>query len=202
MFTVALPNAETSIIERHRQGDSAAFEELVITYKDGVYGYLCRCRVPAASRDDLAQEVFMRVHKALHRFTPQQDGPGSLKAWIFTIVANTVRSHFRHLSVEQRAMLHAEGDDGDFVPGGEASGEAKLEGKEMAAWLELALHKLPLCEREAVMLVCIEGIDQDEAARALDLPLNTLKTHLRRGRLHLSEALARRSAVMDREQSR
>ncbi|MCC6810831.1 MAG: sigma-70 family RNA polymerase sigma factor [Deltaproteobacteria bacterium] len=193
--------AEAALLDRHRQGDRGAFEELVLTYKDAVYGYLCRCRIPAATRDDLAQEVFMRVHKALSRFTPEE-GRASLKAWIFTIVANAARSHFRHLGVEQRALETAGAEDSDFVPEHDASSEDALAGKEMAVWLDVAVQRLPIAEREAVILVCIEGIDQEEAARALEIPINTLKTHLRRGRLRLAEALARRGAILQREQRR
>lgn len=197
MLTVALPEAEMSLVERHRQGDIAAFEELVVTYKDAVYGYLCRCRIPAATRDDLAQEIFMRIHRALSRFTPQNES--SLKAWIFTIAANAARSHFRHLGVEQRALETAEDESGDFVPPAQTASDDALLGKEMASWLDKALAKLPLAEREALLLVCVEGLEQEDAAKALQIPVNTLKTHLRRGRLHLAEALSRRSAVMQRE---
>ncbi len=197
MLTVALPEAETSLVERHRAGDGTAFEELVLTYKDAVYGYLCRCRIPAATRDDLTQEIFMRIHRALARFTPQHES--SLKSWIFTVAANAARSHFRHLGVESRAM---DGDTDDFVPQGETASDDALAGKEMAAWLDAAIVRLPLQEREAVLLVCVEGIEQEDAAKALDIPINTLKTHLRRGRLHLAEALARRGAIQQRETKR
>jgi RNA polymerase sigma-70 factor (ECF subfamily) len=147
----------------------------------------------------VAQEVFMRIHRALHRFEKTPDG--SLKAWIFTIVANAARSHFRHLGVEQRALAQALDEENGFIPTAGHSSQAALEGKEVATWLEAALQKLPLAEREAVMLVCIEGVEQEDAAAALEIPINTLKTHLRRGRLRLAEALSRRGAISAREGS-
>src|SRR4051812_10956618 len=127
MLTVALHGKveDSSLVERHRSGDVTAFEDLVHTYKDAVYGYLCRCRVSSGARDDLTQEVFMRIHRALHRFekTPE----GSLKAWIFTIVSNAVRSHFRHLGVETRALEQALDEENGFVPDGGPSSQAALE---------------------------------------------------------------------------
>ena len=49
---------------------------------------------------------------------------------------------------------------------------------------------LPLAQREVLVLTAIGGLHQQEVAEALDLPLNTVKTHLRRARLALAKALA------------
>ncbi len=184
---------EALLVERHRQGDRSAFLEVMAAHKDAVYGYLVRCRVGPGERDDLAQEIFMRVHRALHRFVPERP----LKAWIFTIAANVVRSHFR-------ARKQPEGSDVDTLPlaGPGPSGENALERKETAQWLEAMIAALPRSERDVLILSCVEGLEQDEVAMALSMPVNTVKTHLRRARLRMAEALKRRSAIAAREERR
>ena len=59
---------------------------LVSRYRAAVYSYLVRCGVAEADRDDLFQEIFIRIHRAASRYRP--DCP--LHPWLFTIVANAV----------------------------------------------------------------------------------------------------------------
>ena len=60
------------------------------------------------------------------------------------------------------------------------------------AWLEHAIAGLPDAQREVLVMSTIAGPKQQEVAEALGLPLNTVKTHLRRARLALAKALAER----------
>ena len=60
-------------------------------------------------------------------------------------------------------------------------------------WLEDALAELPPAQREVLLMVAIVGLRQQDVAMALDLPLNTVKTHLRRARLSLAARLAERN---------
>jgi RNA polymerase sigma-70 factor (ECF subfamily) len=83
----------------------------------------------------------------------------------------------------------------DSVP----DGHAILEARETAAWIDGAIRALPLPQREAVVLCCIEQVPQAEAAGILGVPVNTMKTNLRRARLALAQALARRTAKLRRE---
>src|SRR5687768_12742063 len=87
---------ERRLLSRHLEGDQQAFTELVRAYRSPVYGYLVRCGVAESARDDLFQEVFLKIHGAAKSYTPERD----LKPWLFTIVANTVRSHFRRKKIE------------------------------------------------------------------------------------------------------
>ena len=75
------------------------------------------------------------------------------------------------------------------------------EARETAAWVEKAIAALPFSQREVVVLCCIEQLPQDDVAAALGMPVNTVKTHLRRARIALAQALARRQAALRREVS-
>src|SRR6185295_18280204 len=78
---------ERALIERCRKGtDEAAFAELVDRYKDLVYGVVLRLVPDRSQADDIAQEVFLRVHRGLPYFR----GEARLSTWIYRIVANAV----------------------------------------------------------------------------------------------------------------
>ena len=174
---------ERTWLARHRRGDAAAFPALLESYRRPVYAYLVRTGVAEADRDDLFQSVFLKVHAAAGSY----DAARPLAPWIFTIVANTVRNHFR-----DRPSRHTVGDDqavqelADPAPGP----ERVVQGRQAVARLEAAVAALPLAQREVLVLTAIGGLRQREVAEALDLPLNTVKTNLRRARLALAKALA------------
>ncbi len=155
------------------------FAEVFASFRAPVYGYLCRCGLDASTRDDLAQEIFLKVHRALPSYRPLRP----LRAWIFTIVANTVRSHLRRRR-DRPTESAAE-------PAVAAEAFGAVAGHELATLLERAVGDLPEHEREVVILCCIEALPQDEVAQILELPVNTVKTHLRRARLRLAAVLAR-----------
>ena len=80
-------------------------------------------------------------------------------------------------------------------------GERLAVARQTATWLEEEIRKLPLMQREVLLLACIENLAQKDIAAALELPINTVKTHLRRARLALVRKLARRNASMQRKLS-
>jgi RNA polymerase sigma factor (sigma-70 family) len=185
---------ENELVVRHRSGDADAFAELVARYRGPVYSYLVRCGVDEAARDDLFQDVFTHIHRAAATYQPERP----VKPWVFTIVANIVRSYYRKARV--REVVHlvpdlAQADDA--VPDGYQLAAAR----ETAAWIEQALTALPFSQREVVVLCCIEQLPQDEVAATLGMPVSTVKTHLRRARMALAQALARRRAAQQREVS-
>ncbi|MCP4898419.1 MAG: RNA polymerase sigma factor [bacterium] len=179
---------EAKLLDRHITGDSAAFPELVSLYRAPVYGYLSRCGVDPDDRDDLFQEIFIKVHRAAASFQP--DRP--LHPWLFTIVANTVRTYLRRRRV--RALIHSDAPSVEPVDP-QPDGERTAVARETVTWLEDEIAQLPLVKREVVLLACVEKMPLKSVGEALGLPVNTVKTHLRRARLKLAERLARRSSA-------
>ena len=182
----AMPAAQpdTELLTRFRDGDADAFAQLLHRYQDTVYGYLCRCGLGEDTRDDLFQEIFIKVSRASSTFEPAR----RFKPWLFAIAVNTVRSHYR-----KRQLATAE-LSGCEPASAEPSSEAWLAARETAAWLEGAMATLPLAQREVVILVCCEQLKQAEVAEMLALPVNTVKTLLRRARLTLAQKLTARNA--------
>jgi RNA polymerase sigma-70 factor (ECF subfamily) len=135
------PTDERELLLRHRGGEPGAFAGLVASYRRPVYSYLSRCGVPETDRDDLFQEIFVKIHTSSGQY--QSDRP--LHPWLFTIVANAVRTYHRRNKV--RAMVFA--DPPAHEPrSADADGERQAMARQTAAWLEREIQKLPLAQRE------------------------------------------------------
>jgi RNA polymerase sigma-70 factor (ECF subfamily) len=177
-----------ALLLRHREGDSEAFGYLVQKYRRQVYSYLLRCGVPASNRDDMFQEIFLKVHSNSLSYNAER----KLEPWLFTIVANTTRSYFR--SAIRQEPRNQELFD---TPSNSSSAQETSEALETQRWLEQQIAQLPLEQREALVLCCFDDLKQTEAAEALDIPLNTLKTRLRRAKATLAAALEMRASAQE-----
>ncbi len=179
---------ERTWLRRHCRGDISAFPALLEAYRRPVFSYLVRAGVAESDRDDLFQSIFLRVHAAAARYDPARP----LAPWLFTIVANAVRDHFRRQAVPpMTGPGHDPPEPLDPSPGPERIAAAR----ETMSWLEQALSALPAVQREVLLLTTIAGLPQLAVAATLNLPLNTVKTHLRRTRLALAASLARSHAA-------
>jgi RNA polymerase sigma-70 factor (ECF subfamily) len=188
----ATPEDERELLLRHRGGDPEAFARLVASYRRPVYSYLVRCGVPESDRDDLFQEIFVKIHASAGQY--RSDRP--LHPWLFTIVANTARTYHRKNKV--REMVFADPPACEPRAAG-ADAERQAMAGQTAAWLEREIAKLPLAQREVLILTCIENLPQKEVAEILGLPVNTVKTHLRRARLALVSRFAQRNGIRNGE---
>jgi RNA polymerase sigma-70 factor (ECF subfamily) len=185
-------DTERRLLLDHLDGRPEAFGRLVEAYRAPVFSYIVRCGVAAEDRDDLFQEIFVRVHRAAPRY--RADLP--LHPWLFTIVANAVRNHVRRQKVRRLVFADPEHvDPRDPAP----DGEAVVRARQTREWLEGQIARLPLDQREALVLTCVQGLPQRQAAKILNVPLNTLKTRLRRARLELIRRLGLRDAPVGGE---
>lgn len=172
-------------LPQHCAGDKQAFPQLLQWLRQPVYNYLVRCGIGAASRDDLFQDIFLKIHAAAATYQPSRP----LKPWVFTIAANTVRNHFRAENKRPTVPINNELDiHADPAP----DTERRAAASETASWLEQAIAGLPLAQREVLVLVTHQELPLKTVADILQIPLNTVKTHLRRARLALLEAKAGR----------
>jgi RNA polymerase sigma-70 factor (ECF subfamily) len=179
---------ERTWLARHRRGDASAFPALMAAYRRPVFSYLVRGGVAQADRDDVFQAIFLKIHAAAGSYDPARP----LAPWLFTIVANSVRNH--HRDRPRASSLAVSEDDPPDPPDPNPGPEHIASARETLNWLEGALTALPPAQREVLLLTAIVGLRQQDVAQALDLPLNTVKTHLRRARLALAARLAARNA--------
>ena len=177
------------LLVRHAQGDRDAFRELVGWYRAEIFTYLVRAGVELTARDDIFQEVIISLHRSAARF----DGSLPLRPWIYTITVNCVRSYHRK---EQSRRNVIDGLCGDERSESVTPFEERV-AAEMTGWLEERLLRLPLEQREVMLLHCVRGLEQKDIADILDLPVNTVKTHLRRARIALAAQLAEREQISE-----
>lgn len=165
---------ERELVERCRRGDERAFQELVDHYKSLVFALIARTVQDRSRAEELAQDVFLRVHRGLPFFR----GEARLSTWIYRIVANVcLQEPDRRANVPIDAARHAGGGDRQF-------GDLELRDR-----LEKAIARLPPNYRLLVGAHYLDGVHYEDLAEALQLPLGTVKTQLYRAKRQLRHLL-------------
>jgi len=159
-------------------GERPAFGELVRRHGSAVRGLLRRMGASGAEADDVAQDAFLAAFERVSEFR----GEGTFAAWVKRIAA---RQYLRRLQRERKlAALAAETEAEDAVepaPEGAAAGRIDL---------DEALKALGPAERLCITMCYGAGLSHAEAAEALNLPLGTVKSHVKRGLEKLRTRLA------------
>jgi len=130
--------------------------------------------------DDLAQEVFLKVHRGLPYFR----GEARLSTWIYRIVANVCAQ--ARGRPRREVPLDAGPDRPAIDPG---AADAAFGDLELRDRLDKAIARLP--EHYAFLIAAhhLHGVQYDALAEALDIPIGTVKTHLHRAKRRLRELL-------------
>jgi len=138
-------------------------------------------RVSAADVDDVVQDVFIRVQRALPDLKDEQ----SFAPWLYQVARSAIAEAHRQqgrqptLSPDEALDKPAPSDDASPTP---------LE-QELASYLAPFITRLPSPYREAITLVELEGLTQQAAADALGISLSAMKSRVQRGREKLRELL-------------
>lgn len=153
-----------------QRGSREAFEELFARYRGALYGFFRRRLDSKERAEDLAQETFLAVIRAIARYKPQ----ALVRTYLYRIALNLLAAERRkpaHESVEENA-------------------EPALDDRsETALWVREALKDLAPTEREILMLREFEQLSYAEISDLLRLPVNTVRTRLFRARMALRERL-------------
>jgi RNA polymerase sigma-70 factor, ECF subfamily len=179
------------LVERLRQGEDAAYEELIATYQDQVFNLICRLLNQPADAPDVVQEVFLKVFRNLNHF----QGKSTLKTWIYRIAVNEAYNHRRWFSRHKKSevCLTASDDDSislsDVLPDKCRSPFELASDSETRSLVEQALLKINPVFRSAVVLRDIEDLSYDEIADVLQISLGTVKSRILRGRENLRREL-------------
>jgi RNA polymerase sigma-70 factor (ECF subfamily) len=168
-------------------GSRDAFGELVRRHGSAVRGLLRRMGADPALADDLAQDAFLTAFEQIGEFR----GEGTFQAWVRRIAA---RLYVRRWRREARRALLAEPAEDE--PSDAAVGEA---GRVDRLDLDEALRGLSAVERVCVSLCYGAGLSHAEAAQALNAPLGTVKSHVKRGMDKLRARMAPASDAQQRD---
>ena len=158
-------------------GDRRAFGELVRRHGSGVRGLLRRMGAPGAEADDVAQDAFLAAFEGIAEYR----GEGAFAGWVKRIAA---RQYLRRLQREKRlAALAIEAEEAAHEPAVQSAAAGRID-------LDEALKSLGAPERLCVTMCYGAGLSHGEAAEALNLPLGTVKSHVKRGLEKLRTRLA------------
>lgn len=162
---------EAAWLRRARVGDAAAFRELLRTHQARVFSIALRFTGRRADAEELAQDVFVQLHAALD----QLQDPAHLKHWLLRTVTHRSIDRLRHEQRRPRLVpIDALNGAGDVAASEQASDPL------LGARLRRLMLELAADARAVVLLRFQEDLDPTDIAAVLDMPLNTVKSHLRR----------------------
>ena len=178
------PIYERELVDRCRREEPGAFEELVDHFKHLVFALIARTIADRSRAEDVAQEVFLRVHRGLPYFR----GEARLSTWIFRIVVN-VCSHERTVDHARGAATQVSLDDPDSRLRAPSTVDRRFTDLELRDRLEKAIQQLPSQYRILIAGHYLQGLQYEDLADAMNLPLGTVKTQLHRAKRRLRELL-------------
>ena len=156
--------------------DKDEAEQIVQTNQERVFRMLARLVGSRDRVEDLAQEVFLRLFRALPLFR----GEAALSTYIHRITVNVAqdewarrRRHAKDLAIDEETLA---------LTANSPSAEQRTADRQLLNLIETALEKLSYPERAALVLYHQEERSYAEIAKILDLPVGTVRTHLHRGR--------------------
>jgi RNA polymerase sigma-70 factor (ECF subfamily) len=180
-----LTDSEGDLVQRCRKGDEAAWRELVARHTGRVFRLAYRFVGRVDEAEDLTQEIFVKVFQSLDRY---RESDGAFSTWLTAVARNHAIDHYRRRR-EERLRRTDDPAVFDTVPSADESPLRSLEREDRARLVHRGLRALPAELREPIVLCDLQGLPYEEAARALDIPLGTVKSRLNRGRIELARRL-------------
>jgi RNA polymerase sigma-70 factor (ECF subfamily) len=180
------------LVRAFKKGDYSAFEKIVLKYQDRVYNLCYRFLGDQQEAEDSAQEVFIKVYKALKGFKLKS----SFYTWLYRIVVNTLKNRIKSLEYRRSKSRISIDDDQEKKDHGISVvidkndlPDMNLEQKEKIKRIQEAINSLPPDQKSMVILRDIEGLSYDEIADITKTRLGTVKSKLSRARLGLRNKL-------------
>ncbi|MBI3912909.1 MAG: sigma-70 family RNA polymerase sigma factor [Chloroflexi bacterium] len=185
-------NADTDLLRQFKAGNSDAFRTLVERYTPAIHRASMRWVGDAMEAENIAQETFIRVIHALD----QIDLERPFKPYLFRIAINLCYDHgrkkrpmlFSDLDAARRATEDAD-DASESIPDHALPPWEQLEKQALAREVSAAVAQLPSHYKTVIVLRYLEEFSYEEIAATLEIPLNTVRTHLRRAKIQLRALL-------------
>jgi RNA polymerase sigma-70 factor (ECF subfamily) len=194
------PDREHRLIERLRQRDELAFNEIVGLYQTRVYNLVYRMLGNREEARDVAQEVFITVFKAIHHFR----GESKFSTWLYRIATNHCKNRLKYLGrraifpktqlddLTEREQLESASMS---TSGTIERPDRLIEGREVERLLQEALEELDEDHRLLIVLRDVQNLSYQEIAEITQLAEGTVKSRLHRARAALRERLVDKGAI-------
>lgn len=174
---------DENILVRARTGDLVAFEYILSFYEKAIYNYCLRILKNSENAKDTTQETFIKVYTHRKTIDPKKN----IKTWIFTIATNTVYDFLRGKKRKREVNLDEENET-------ISSFEAYYPTEGLVSDVDKALEQINPEYKKALLLFYQQGFEYKEIAEILSTPINTIKTHISRGKEQLKDKLKNYSA--------
>jgi RNA polymerase sigma-70 factor (ECF subfamily) len=171
------------LLARCGLGDRNAFRDLYAVTSSKLFGVALRILGHRGDAEEAVQEAFVKIWRGAGRFQP---GRGSAMGWLVSIVRNQAIDTLRARKAPARDIA----DLPELADSGPTPEAAAL-GADDRRRIARCLGELPEDRAGAVQGAYLQGMSYDELARRYDVPLNTMRTWLRRSLLKLRECLTR-----------
>ena len=178
------PDAEVCRLLAAGERDRA-FERLLAAYRGRVYRLAFSYVRSPADAEDLAQEAFVRLWRAL----PLYDGRASFSTWLYVIARNACLSELRRRGARPTTPLDGDAADPAAPRRSASAVDLRLE-------CETLVESLDEPQRRIVRLFYLEERSYEQVAQMLDMPINTVRSHLHRARKRLASQMAPAAGVL------
>jgi RNA polymerase sigma-70 factor (ECF subfamily) len=180
---------DQELVKQAQAGDTKAFEMLVTRYQQKVANIISRYVRDRDEVLDVAQEVFIKVYKALPRFR----GDSAFYTWIYRIAINTSKNH---LVARSRRIQNSDVEPEEAERYASAlemqnfdTPEAEYARQEIETAVTKAVDDLPEDLRSAIVMREVDGLSYEEIAKAMDCPIGTVRSRIFRARDAIDKAL-------------
>ncbi len=187
---MAEPSAD--LIRRAQNKEHDAFDELVTIQQRYVFSLAMRIFRNKEDAEDLVQNTFVRVFRTIHQY----NGDSRFTTWLYRLVINLARDELRARGRKVPIINPGGEQQDDFDPvtliednDVARDPQAALEHNETRRQLDRAINKLEPHFQLTLTLFYFEDLKYTEIAEILDIPLNTVKSHIRRGKERLREII-------------
>ena len=170
--------SDSSLIGQAKDGDRGAFGRLVERHYDFIYRVAWRWSGRKADAEDIAQEVCIRLGRAIRDYR----GDSAFSTWLYAMTLNAVRDHARK-GMRERARAEAYGAHVQIL------GEAPEDPDDRVEALWTAVRNLPDKQRDAILLVYGEGMPHAVAAEAMAVSEKTVSWHIHEAKKRLKRLL-------------
>jgi RNA polymerase sigma-70 factor (ECF subfamily) len=181
---------EQALITDAQGGSLDAFNTLILAYQDSVFNTALRILGDEDHAADASQDAFISAFKSIKAFRG-----GSFKGWLMRIVTNACYDELRRKKRRPTTPLEPDTEDGEemdsprWLADPNMTPDQQAEADELEHAIQHCLNNLPLDFKTVVVMADIQGMDYTEVARAVRVPLGTIKSRLARARLRLQECL-------------
>ncbi|HWA08963.1 MAG TPA: sigma-70 family RNA polymerase sigma factor [Opitutaceae bacterium] len=180
-------DADWSVVQRVQAGDVAAFDQLIVKYRERLYGVIYNMTSNREDTADLVQDAFIKAFQSINRFA----GQSAFFTWLYRIAVNSALTHLRKSRL--RTFFSLEQVNEDERPAAEvisaltddtAAADHGAFVKELQEKLNEAMMKLSIKHRTVITLFEIDGLSHDEIAEIMSCSVGTV-----RSRLHYAKQL-------------